>query len=447
MGYTPENNPYIPGDPYSYDLKWLVNKIKETDGNLEILKEQFTTPMAVHYAAEFTDKNKIYVYVGSEAGYTYGHWYYFDTGTNLWTDGGAFGAYSMDSAFSATSVNGLENRVITNALGWGGSLKTSGRDSIVDAINSIISDPTRIITLADSYGGKPTAATSWQAYLHNYYPDAVFYDFWEGSAGIYHIGSNGHNAETLLSSNASSIPTHSTISDIVIAMGINDYNDTLSYVDAAYDSLISYIKSEFPNARVHFAFQGNNTTLSGTNRAKVVNCVKLQQEKCTANNCVFMDGIQYIMHNLYNVDSDNVHPTLAGSQAIAKGIACAMRTGHYDYVYNEFPAVQLTGGTASICDYWIDGPISQIHLPDLATTQSFSFAAGTWVKIGEITDPVLVWGMAVCTAQVYAGTPPDTTPTLLINRGNIYLKFIKATTLGSGFQLNNISLVSPTMTA
>ena len=28
MGYTPNNNPYIPGDPYSYDLKWIVAKIK-----------------------------------------------------------------------------------------------------------------------------------------------------------------------------------------------------------------------------------------------------------------------------------------------------------------------------------------------------------------------------------------------------------------------------------
>lgn len=28
MSYNPENNPYIPGDPYSYDLKWVVAEIK-----------------------------------------------------------------------------------------------------------------------------------------------------------------------------------------------------------------------------------------------------------------------------------------------------------------------------------------------------------------------------------------------------------------------------------
>ena len=29
MAYTPNNNPYIPGDPYSYDLKWMVCQIRK----------------------------------------------------------------------------------------------------------------------------------------------------------------------------------------------------------------------------------------------------------------------------------------------------------------------------------------------------------------------------------------------------------------------------------
>ena len=29
MAYNPENNPYIPGDPYSYDLKWVVDEIND----------------------------------------------------------------------------------------------------------------------------------------------------------------------------------------------------------------------------------------------------------------------------------------------------------------------------------------------------------------------------------------------------------------------------------
>lgn len=29
MAYTPTNNPYIPGDPFSYDLKWIVTELKK----------------------------------------------------------------------------------------------------------------------------------------------------------------------------------------------------------------------------------------------------------------------------------------------------------------------------------------------------------------------------------------------------------------------------------
>lgn len=36
---TPYNNPYIPGDPYSYDLKWLVAKVKEILQQLGTLDE------------------------------------------------------------------------------------------------------------------------------------------------------------------------------------------------------------------------------------------------------------------------------------------------------------------------------------------------------------------------------------------------------------------------
>lgn len=36
---TPYNNPYIPGDPYSYDLKWLVTKVKEILSQLGSLDE------------------------------------------------------------------------------------------------------------------------------------------------------------------------------------------------------------------------------------------------------------------------------------------------------------------------------------------------------------------------------------------------------------------------
>lgn len=42
MAYTPENNPYIPGDPYSYDLKWIVDELKKALELYTPLHDEFT---------------------------------------------------------------------------------------------------------------------------------------------------------------------------------------------------------------------------------------------------------------------------------------------------------------------------------------------------------------------------------------------------------------------
>lgn len=34
------NNPYVPGDPFSYDLKWIVRKIKEHTTILSTLDQK-----------------------------------------------------------------------------------------------------------------------------------------------------------------------------------------------------------------------------------------------------------------------------------------------------------------------------------------------------------------------------------------------------------------------
>ncbi len=41
MSYTPNNNPYIAGDPYSYDLKWIVEKLKEAIDLYTPLRDEF----------------------------------------------------------------------------------------------------------------------------------------------------------------------------------------------------------------------------------------------------------------------------------------------------------------------------------------------------------------------------------------------------------------------
>lgn len=50
MAYTPTNNPYIPGDPYSYDLKWIVEQLKRQNSFLTNIDEKIAIAVAAAYA-------------------------------------------------------------------------------------------------------------------------------------------------------------------------------------------------------------------------------------------------------------------------------------------------------------------------------------------------------------------------------------------------------------
>ena len=51
MPYTPNNNPYIPGDPYSYDLKWLVQKTKDAASTATTAKTTADTALSTANSA------------------------------------------------------------------------------------------------------------------------------------------------------------------------------------------------------------------------------------------------------------------------------------------------------------------------------------------------------------------------------------------------------------
>ena len=57
-------------------------------------KTLFSSPLVASTAADMTDTEKVYVYVGSESGYTNGNWYYYDG--SAWTSGGVYNAVAVD---------------------------------------------------------------------------------------------------------------------------------------------------------------------------------------------------------------------------------------------------------------------------------------------------------------------------------------------------------------
>lgn len=59
---------------------------------LATIQNQIGSPLVAATAAAMTDQSKIYVYTGSETGYTFGNWYYYDSSANppAWASGGVY---------------------------------------------------------------------------------------------------------------------------------------------------------------------------------------------------------------------------------------------------------------------------------------------------------------------------------------------------------------------
>ena len=95
------NDAEIVSSDYYNVLTGLLTEMAEQYADFEqLLKAGYGAPLKAATAAAMTDKNKIYVYTGSESGYTSGHWYYWN-GT-AWTDGGVYNAVAFTTDTTLT---------------------------------------------------------------------------------------------------------------------------------------------------------------------------------------------------------------------------------------------------------------------------------------------------------------------------------------------------------
>jgi len=73
-----------------------INKLIE--GEQQLLTETndyYGSPLVANTVAEMTNYNRVYVYTGSEAGYTFGHWYFWND--SAWEDGGVYNAVAVQT--------------------------------------------------------------------------------------------------------------------------------------------------------------------------------------------------------------------------------------------------------------------------------------------------------------------------------------------------------------
>ena len=274
-------------------------------------------------------------------------------------------------------------------------LTASNAQSAIDELQSEISAispvsaTSRYIVVADSYGNPVASGNNNFLVQLQSLLDASndnFYGLYLGSLGFTHLGANsgedpGMNCLQFLQSQASNISSPSTITDIVITVGLNDIGeDNSANEETNINAVIAYLKSTYPNAKIHYGFIGNALSASTTTAQMVeyyYNTLSLCNTLFREAGCAVMNGIEYVMHDATNMSSDMVHPNSAGNTALANFIYEHLKGLNPKYQHT----VHFTNAWNQSCDISIDGPITSVAILGWGTKATGSTGAGGFVDV------------------------------------------------------------------
>ena len=172
--YTFSDADYLEGWDFVGNLpptRAMWNAIqKRTDEKMQYLTKNFGKPNVANTVADMTDKTKVYVYTGSEVGYTAGDWYYWDG--SAWTDGGVYNAVAITTDTTLTQTG-----VPADAKATGDALSLKADDSVVvdmrtnlryaEKTLSVNITKTRETPGYGSLNGNITVSSSWRTGIVN----------------------------------------------------------------------------------------------------------------------------------------------------------------------------------------------------------------------------------------------------------------------------------------
>lgn len=169
---------------------------------LQAIQNQYGYPFVASTVSAMTDITKIYVYTGSESGYTAGNWYYYDG--NAWVSGGVFN--STESGVKAEmSLFGIDDFLWDSATYPSGTTVTSnGVTYTADTINKTVTVSTgegsstgvTYFRFRSSGDGFPSWAVEGQEYIAHMETSANM------TLQIWNFDSNGLASEPLVDTNS-----------------------------------------------------------------------------------------------------------------------------------------------------------------------------------------------------------------------------------------------------
>lgn len=180
----------------------------------------------------------------------------------------------------------------------------------------------KILFVADSYGTGHGLATPFTTIIINALNN--------GSRQVSVGGAGFYQTPTFLSNlQAANIASPETYTDVVVCGGYNDGKSGISYsqITGAMNSFFSYVKQRFVNARLWLMPLGWCSDNPTIRYRLAYTTYSAYADGAAANDVIFIDSIQRVLHVYSRFSDDYVHPNQDGQNKIADYVRQALIGG------------------------------------------------------------------------------------------------------------------------
>ena len=222
----------------------------------------------------------------------------------------------------------------------------------------------KYLFIGDSYGANPRVNTTWcaeaAAVMHLDSTD------WEN---LCVSGANWtHATKPYIKQLQDYAGNRSQITDIVLCAGVNDIGLTFNDIQGAMETMATYVKTQYPNAKVWLGWCGFGIGKQGTGNAYIA---YEAYKACGVAGFASIDNLIVANHNYSRLEDNAFHPDATACKTIGWAVANALRGGTYQSsMFNgNYPWEAVNyGGLAAI-----GGTITQQYLNAHAELDNYIF--------------------------------------------------------------------------
>lgn len=225
----------------------------------------------------------------------------------------------------------------------------------------------KIIFLGDSYGTgqnsvDSTVTNSWTTLVPQYLglSNNQFYVDNENGSGF----KAGLTFKSQLERVGANISDKSSITDIIIAGGFNDREDTIADIQTKMAEFFTYAKTNYPNAEFMLAHIG--WSRNDAHRLSMAIRSIPAYTDCGKYGCRYLKNTEWILHDYSLFYTDNFHPNQNGQNKLASYLTDAILNGGCDVIRSWVTPTYTMGSS-----------ITSVGLP-----------SGAWVKQQQVNGKI-----------------------------------------------------------